>query len=202
MSYQEDLKQAILSNNVLDPEDLHHEFVSGMHGRKLDFDLMPTGGSFYKQWMDANVQYIRENYATQPDMILGVADGANRMAISIALGLGNGIIGLTTDKISPKSVALSKVAKDFISTHKPEFVLIVEDVGTAGTTSASAAAEALAAGAKKVSVLNTWQRREHLEKLEEAGVEYDSIIKDFLPTYQPEDCVYCKQGVKFIPHAK
>ena len=36
-------RQHILAAGVLDPEGVHHEFVSGMHGRKLDFDTIPTG---------------------------------------------------------------------------------------------------------------------------------------------------------------
>lgn len=201
MSYLEKLKNKILTNGTLDPEDLHHEFVSGMHGRKLDFDLNLTGGQFYEEWMDACAKFIKENYKIRPDMILGVADGANRMAISIAARLPGSVLGLTTSKTTPKSVELTKVADNMISSYKPKFVLIVEDVGTAGTTSASAAVAALKAGARKVSVLNTWQRREHLEKLEEVKVKYDSMIKDFLPTYQPDECVYCKAKVAFVPHA-
>lgn len=201
MSYLDDLKNTILTNGTLDPENIHHEFVSGMHGRKIDFDLNLTGSEFYEQWMDACAQYIEENYKDMPSMILGVANGANRMSISIAARLPGRILGLTTEKETPKSVVLNKVADDLISSYKPELVLILEDVGTAGTTSASAAKAALAAGAKKVCVLNTWQRREHLEKLEEAGVEYDSMIKDFLPTYEADACEYCKQGVELIAHA-
>jgi orotate phosphoribosyltransferase len=151
--------------------------------------------------MDACAKYIQENYADEmPDMLLGVANGANRMSISIASRLSGMIYGLTTNKLTPKSVELTKVSDDFIASYKPKYVLILEDVGTAGTASATAALAALKAGAGKVTVLNTWQRREHLEKLEEAGVEYDSMIKEFMPTYEPVDCELCKNNVKLIPH--
>lgn len=200
MSYLDELKHKILANKVLDPEDIHHEFVSGIHGRKLDFDSIPTGSELYEEWIDACAQFIRENYKGQPDMIVGVANGANRMAVSIASRLANRTYGLITEKLTPTSVGLARVSQDFISSYKPAFVLIVEDVGTAGTTSATAAAEALKAGAKKVSVLNTWQRRERLERLEQAGVDYHSMIKEFLPTYEPDACTYCKKGIKLVAH--
>jgi orotate phosphoribosyltransferase len=186
---------------VLDAEDLHHEFVSGMHGRKLDFDKIETGSEFYLQWVDVCVNFIRENYNPLPDIILGVANGANRLAVSIAAGLGEGTLGLMTEKESPKSSRFYPSVEDVIRGYKPKHVLVVEDVGTAGTPSATAALKALEAGAQTVSVLNTWQRRERLEKLEEAGVEYRSIIVEMMPTYEPDQCEYCKTGVKLVEHA-
>lgn len=200
VTYIDDLKKRVLSEGVLDPEDVHHEFVTGMHGRKLDFDKILTGSEFYLQWMDAMVKFIQENYPEQPDMILGVANGANRMAVSIAAGLGNGTIGLMTEKETLKSSKLHKSVEDVIRGYKPKFLLVVEDVGTAGTTSASAANKAKEAGAQRVEILNTWQRRPSLERIEEAGYDYKAMIHEDMPTYEPDACEYCKNGVKLITH--
>ena len=57
--YLQKLKDRVLSEGVLDSETIHHEFVSGMHGRKIDMDKIETGSDFYMQWMDASVKYIK-----------------------------------------------------------------------------------------------------------------------------------------------
>lgn len=198
--YLEDLRSRILSEGVLDGEDIHHEFVSGVHGRKIDMDKIETGSEFYQQWIDACVQYIRDTYEKPPEMIIGVANGANRLALSIAAGLGDGVVGLITEKETSKSSKFHKTVEDFIAGHKPGFVLVVEDVGTAGTTSATACQKALDAGAQNVEVLNTWQRSETLAKLDEAGMKYRSMIHEPMPNYQPDECEYCKSGVKLVEH--
>lgn len=194
------LKSRVLSEGILDDETIHHEFVSGMHGRKLDFDKIPTGSELYLLWVDAYVDYIKANYPEQPDVILGVANGANRLAVSIAAKLGGGTMGLMTEKETSKASKFHPSVEDVIRGYKPEFLLIVEDVGTAGTTSATAAQKALEAGAQRVEVLNTWQRSDALTKLEEAGIAYKSMIVDPLPNYQPDDCAYCKSGVELVKH--
>lgn len=198
--YLKKLRSRILSEGILDGEDIHHEFVSGLHGRKLDFDKIETGSEFYLEWVSALVQFIREEYDSQPEVILGVANGANRLAVSVAAGLGNGTIGLMTEKETSKSSKLHKSVEDVIHGYKPKNLLVIEDVGTAGTTSASAAKKALEAGAQKVTVLNTWQRNQNLSKLDEAGVAYKSMILEPMPNYEPDACQYCKDGVKLVEH--
>lgn len=198
--YLQKLRDRILSEGVLDGEDIHHEFVSGVHGRKIDMDKIETGSEFYLQWMDACVKFIQDNYDEQPDMVLGVANGANRMAVSIAAGLGGNTIGLMTEKETSKSSKLHKTVEDVISGYKPKRLLVVEDVGTAGTTSATAAQKAKEAGAQKVTVLNTWQRNETLVKLDEAGFNYKAMILEPLPNYEPDACDYCANGSEFVPH--
>ncbi len=196
--YLESLRERILTEGVLDPEDMHHEFVSGMHGRKLDFDRIETASSLYEDWTDAFAEYIRTEYQQQPNALIGVANGANRLALSIAAKLKNGAVGLITEKDTPKSAKPVDSSLDYLSSYKPDFVLVIEDVGTSGTSSASVCRAVIEAGAKKVEVLNTWQRREQLEKLDEAGFSYQAMIKEVLPTYAPEACDYCANGVKLI----
>ena len=200
MTKIDELKSRSLTEGVLDDETIHHEFVSGLHGRKLDFDKIPTASDLYELWVEAYIEYIQNNYQVQPSMIIGVANGANRLAVSIAAGLGNGTLGLMTEKETSKSSRFHPSVEDIIRSYKPKFVLIVEDVGTAGTTSATAAIKALEAWVQSVEVLNTWQRSESLTKLEEAGISYRSLIVEQLPNYPPESCEYCKQGVKLVEH--
>lgn len=197
----QELEAAILSSNVIEGEGTHSEFVTSTHGRKVDMDLILTASELYEQWTDVISSYIQENYETQPTALIGVANGANRLAVSLATKLPNRPFGLMTEKASSKSVKLSVSVADIITQYQPEFVLVLEDVGTSGTSSLTAVKELKAAGAQHVEVLNTWQRTEKLYKLEEAGIPYRSIIKHLLPTYQPEDCEYCKAGVELIKHA-
>lgn len=201
----ETLKQHILESGVLDGADIHHEFVSGLHGRKIDFDTIPTDSELYRLWVEVTADYILTSYAPLPEMILGTANGANRLAVSVAAKIQHGILGLTTQKLTAKSVELSTVAEEFITSLTPQHVLILEDVGTSGTTSATAALSALKHGAIKVTVLNTWQRSDTLKKLEENNIEWQSIIHERLPNFTPEECRengLCAQEITLIPHAK
>lgn len=201
------LKQHIMDSGILDPEDLHHEFVSGMHGRKLDFDAIPDGDPLFDEWVEAYADAIRDLF---PDklkdiVIVSVANGTNRVVPLVAEKLGNGATHLITDKASPKSAKLSDEAAQKLPELLARFFVVLEDVGTRGTTSASAVQALRQGGAKDIEVINTWQRREHLEELEAIDVPHHAMIKEMLETYTPEDCKangLCAAGAKFIEHAK
>lgn len=200
---------------VLDPVGVHHEFVSGMHGQKLDYDLLETGGPMYGRWVGVNVDFIREDVATQmgggavPEVIVGVANGTNRLALDVARQFEGTALGLVSEKdpANSKRLYLPSLSKAVISALEPDLVAVLEDVGTTGSNSVQVAKGVREAGAKEVVVVVTHQRREQLERLEEAGVPYLSIIKDPLPTYTPADCQalpggFCAQGWEFIPRPK
>jgi hypothetical protein len=74
----------ILEAGVLDPPNVHHEFVSGKHGRKLDFDTIDDESDLYKEWVGANVDFISDQFSQIPEVILGVANGTNRLALDVA----------------------------------------------------------------------------------------------------------------------
>lgn len=203
-----DFKQKIMNSNVLDPEGLHHEFVSGLHGRKLDFDLIESDSDLFKQWVEVVTGAIKMLYKDIPTgklVLLSVAGGTNRLVGPVADKIGGGVTALLTEKTSPKSVRLTEEAKKKLSELNPDLVLALEDVGTRGTTSATAVLSAKEAGAKKVEALNTWQRSEVLDELEAIGAKYQAIIKELLPNLTPEECRkngYCAKGWKLILHAK
>ena len=201
--------------NFLDPEGLHHEFVSGMHGRKMDFDSIPTESDLFEEWADVAADAIRQQYAGEAlgtMVLLSVANGTNRLVGPVARRLRESatpmrMVPLETRKISAKAVELDDDAVKAFQELHPDFVLVIEDVGTMGTTSASAAVAARQAGARRVEAMNTWQRRPILEKLVEVDVRYTSIIHEDLPTLTPEACRtepegYCAQGWALIEHAK
>ena len=203
----EDFKKHIIESDVLDPEGVHHEFVSGLHGRKLDFDVIPDDSELFREWVQVVAQKVAELYPDIPLRrlaLLSVAGGTNRLVGPVAEAMGGGVTSLLTEKISPKEVELTTEAKKNLKELRPELVLVIEDVGTQGTTSASAVRSATEAGARRVEALNTWQRSHSLIKLDEIGANYNSVVKELLPNLTPEECResgYCAQGWKLIEHA-
>lgn len=207
MANIEAFKTHILEGGVLDPAGVHHEFVSGKHGRKLDFDTIATDSELYSEWVDANVDFINHEFSsTPPEVILGVANGTNRLALDVARRFNGTALGLVSEKDAQDSkvLRLNQLARRVISGILPELVVVVEDVGTTGSNSVQVASEARNAGAKKVIVVPTWQRQPHLTKLDEAGIAYIPIIGETLPTYDSDQCAidgFCANGDEFIPRA-
>jgi hypothetical protein len=198
----------INSGYVLDPEGTHQEFVSGKHGRKLDFDNIDREGQLYDEWISVTAGFLQEEFPTLPEMIIGVANGTNRPALDTALRIVDGsigeVIGLVSakDKANSKKLYLGAIATEAIKVKKPELVVVFEDVGTTGSNSVQVATACLKSGAQSVEVVTTWQRREKLEKLDEANIPHRAIINEPLPTYDPEECKehgFCAQGWEFIP---
>lgn len=200
----EAFRQNILdSGYVLDPEGIHHEFVSGMHGQKLDFDNIEEDDNLYKQWTDVAANYIRDRYVPLPEMIIGVANGTNRTALDTARHFDGDVIGLVSkkDPQNSKKLWLGGIASRAIAQMRPNLVVVLEDVGTTGGNSVQVATACLDRGAKNVEVVTTWQRRAELEKLDEANIPHRAIINEPLPTYTPEDCQdhgFCAQGYELI----
>ncbi|HEV7453747.1 MAG TPA: hypothetical protein VGO07_00640 [Candidatus Saccharimonadales bacterium] len=197
----------VTAPNVVDPEGVHHEFVSGMHGRKLDFDAIPTDSPLFDEWVTVTAQAIGRLYDGQAlgnHVLLSVTNGTNRLVRPVAGLVKGGIVPLQTKKVSPKAVELTAVAAETFAAMEPDFVLALEDVGTKGTTAASAVAAARKAGALRVEVLNTWQRRPELEELVGIGAVYNSMIHEDMPTLTAAECQasgYCSQDWELIEHA-
>ena len=198
----------ILEAGVLDPPTVHHEFVSGKHGRKLDFDTIDIDSELYQEWVYANVDFIGHEFSRTPEVILGVANGTNRLALDVARRFNGQALGLVSEKDANNSkiLSLNWLAARVISGIKPELVVVVEDVGTTGSNSVQVAVHARELGAKQVVVVPTWQRQPSLGKLDEAGISYIPIIGETLPTFDKEDCEtvgFCAvEGALFIPREK
>lgn len=204
-----DFRERILTDpvGVLDPEGvIHHEFVSGNHGRKLDFDKIPTDSDFYIEWVSVYARAIKARYADRmPDALVGVANGANRLSTSVSGLLGNSVLGLTTVKLDAKTVELDEDSIEKLGGVK--FALIIEDVGTTGSTTGTAVTSLRDLGVRRIEAITTWQRNASLPKLDELRIPYGSLIPEPLPMFTPEDCAsnpegFCNQGVPLVPHAK
>jgi hypothetical protein len=197
----------IIEQGIVDPYGMHHEFVSGMHGQKIDFDLIETGTPLYEEWVDINVSFILQNFNPLPEVILGVANGTNRLAKDVANKFDTITTGLVSEKDpeNSKILFLSKLAKEIITIARPALVVVVEDVGTTGSNSVQVATDAREIGAQRVEVVTTWKRRQELERLDEAEIPYRAIIDEPLTTYTPEECRqigFCALGWEYIERTK
>lgn len=209
----ETFRQHIVDDgSIMDPEGVHHGFVSGVHGQKLDFDKVSDGSELFGEWVDVSAHDINVHHLYLPRFVLGVANGTNRLALAVAdrlTDISEGteqVEGLVSakDPDNRKRLFLPEVTLEAISAEEPELVVIVEDVGTRGTNSVQVAEQALLAGAKDVVVQVTWQRGIALTRLEERGVRYRAIIKEHLPDFEPEACRsaedgFCRRGWQFVP---
>ncbi len=205
----ENLRERILTDpvGVLDPPTQHHQFASMVnHGRKLDMDKIVTGSGLFWQWVDTYSQWINEMYEGQkPDAILGIANGANRLATTMAASVG--AIGLETFKVSSKEVALTDASRRALERIDVGFVLEIEDVGTTGGTTSSPIAELRELGVQRIEAAHTWIRNPGLKVLDSMGIPYGAVIHEPLPTFSVEDCQnlpegFCRQGVLLIPHGQ
>ncbi|MDB5168862.1 MAG: hypothetical protein JWO41_218 [Candidatus Saccharibacteria bacterium] len=197
------------SGQVIDLEGIHSEFVSGMHGQKVDFDKLGDQDELYGDWVDVNADYIEEQFPRLPEYILGVANGTNRVVHSVARRMNGRVVALESrkDKDNDKVLYLPPNVEKIITLTRPALVAVVEDVGTTGSNSVQVAVAAKEAGAGEVIVVTTWKRRPQLERLEEAGIEYMAIIDHPLPTFTPEDCEtqpdgFCARDWEFKPRKK
>lgn len=198
----------INSGYVLDPEGTHHEFASGMHGQKLDFDNIASGDPLYPEWVDATVTFLEEEYSPLPEVLIGVANGTNRLSLDVARHFGGYMLGLVSakDTENNKKLYLPEDTKEALKRAQPGLAVVLEDVGTTGSNSVQVAVAA-AGYVPTVEVLTTWQRRSSLERLVAENIPYSAIINDPLPTFSPEACQtdpngFCARGWDFIPREK
>lgn len=192
-----EFEKLILSrDDILDPEGTHHVFASGLHGRKIDFDKISDDDPLYAQWVDLNADFINEHYYKLPAIVVGVANGTNRLASSVAHKLGEGTLSLSTAKSvsSEAGILLPSTAFELIHDSRPDLALVLEDVGTTGGSSLQVAEQVGRAGARNVEVLITWQRGKQVHALDAVGIPHNAIIGSQLPAYQPEECGYCQDG--------
>lgn len=203
------LRDRILNDpiGVLDPPTQHHQFASLVkHGRKLDMDKISTGSEFFWQWVDTYAQWINEAYKGRtPDALVGIANGANRLATTMAASVG--AFGLETYKVNSKTVALTDVSRLALQQSGATFVLLIEDVGTTGGTTSTPIPELREIGVGRIEVAHTWIRSENLPALDSLRVPYGAVNHEPLPTFDENDCRnlpegFCNQGVLLIPHGQ
>lgn len=202
-----EFKQKIIDSGIVEGEGVHHVFSQGLHGQKIDFDLIGDNSELYDNWVNLTAEFITQNYDNLPDVVVGVANGTNRLAVSVAEVLGGDVAGLVTVKPdeSRNQPVLTNESIKKIQEIKPSSTLILEDVGTTGTNSSSVYRSLKQAGVENVEILNTWQRNENLPHLDNEGAKYKAVIKDVLTNYTPKECQesgFCSKGWKLLNHGK
>jgi len=186
----------------------HHEFASGNHGRKLDFNKITTDSDFYIDWVAIYARAIVASYPNNlPDALIGIANGANRLSESIAHLLGKQVLGLTTQKINTTSVRLNEEAIDAMKVYNVQFALTIEDVGTTGGTTATAVQHLQDIGIERIESFNGWQRNSSLPYLDQLDIPYNALIVHPLRMFTPEACHtdptgYCHNNIPLIAHDK
>lgn len=208
MANVEVFKHNLIDAGIVDPNGVHHEFVSGLHGQKIDFDSVPDESDLFQEWVAVFGDAIDLRYPAQDYpkiVVMSVANGTNRVVDPIAERLGPRATAIQTVKVSAKAVELTPEAIEKLLRADPDMVVAAEDVGTKGTTSASAVVSARKVWNGPIEAMNTWQRRPELEELIGIGATYSSIIFEPMPSLTPEQCLstgFCAQGWQFIEHAK
>jgi len=195
-------------HGILDPPSLHHEFVSGNHGRKLDFDKIPTGSDLYIQWTALFARVIKAIYkGGEPNTLVGIANGANRLPRSLAPLLGEGVLALTTEKEGSGSVKLDSISTALADedVRNQDLVLIIDDVGSTGGTAASVVSSLRKVGFSRIEAMYFWQRSPNLPAFDDLGISYKAVITEELPMFAPDECLaepegYCHQGVSLALH--
>jgi adenine/guanine phosphoribosyltransferase-like PRPP-binding protein len=209
---EENFKQIVLVEGrygVLDNVNLsHHEFSSGLHGLKLDFDKVPTYSDLYMNWTSLMYRAIVETYADEeerPDALVGVANGANRLARHIAPKFGLKATSLETEK--DKELSTIKLNLDGLRKvrrfNRPRFALVIDDVGTTGGSASKVAEQLLDEGVERVEAFFGWIRNPELTSLNFIDVVYNGLVRYDLPSLSPEVCEdygYCSDGVPLIEY--
>jgi orotate phosphoribosyltransferase len=193
-------KNNIVAAGVLDPKGIHHEFRGGLHGQKLDFGKIDVASPLYSEWVEKTAGFLGSEFPKLPDAVIGVAEGTNRFALDVAKKLGEGVVGLVSQKNdSDKNVLeLSESAQEYISSREPGFLVVLEDVGTTGSSSVQVADASLESGAEDVAVVVAWQRRIALDRLDAVGIPYRALIREILPDYESDACHFCQEGWDLI----
>jgi len=199
-----------LESNSYDPEGVHHEFNQGLHGIKIDFDSALEGTALYDEWVavtaaDLDLRYSKSLLGRA--VLIGVANGTNRLARHVATALDCGAVALETQKLDKGIIKLTPDSIAALHDIDPELAIITEDIATRGTNGASVVLSTLLhapPSLRRVEVSHTVERGVP-EKLLELSVPYHSLIIRAMQNYTPEECYnngYCAAGWKLIPYGQ
>lgn len=193
-----------------DPEGVHHEFNQGLHGRKIDFDEVLEGTPLYEEWVDVTAADLWERYGPARlgrAVLIGVANGTNRLARDTALALGCGAVALDTVKIAKGDIQLTVESAELLNATKPQLAVVTEDIATRGTNGSSVALSThfqRPLELEDIIVAHTVERGIP-QRLIELGFPYHSLIRRHLPNYRAAECRargYCADGWTLIAYGQ
>lgn len=194
---------------ALDPVGVHHEFRTGVHGRKYDLSKL-EGSRLYGDMVDLNVGLIEGDMAEdQPLVIVGIDSGTIDFAKDVAEKVEHPNVQAVKTEKHPETNALSftELARDAIWAlrgYGPKVVLL-DDVGTTGSTLVPLFVDAVDyLEADDVIAQYTIQRNKTLSRLE-GKYRYRAVVVDPQRDYTPEECAkrgWCSRGWELKPYTK
>ncbi|MCA9331851.1 hypothetical protein KC968_02830 [Candidatus Saccharibacteria bacterium] len=212
MTYAKTYQQALERAGVKD-DSIHHEFVSGAHGVKLDFDVTHKNRSslLYMAGVMMKASMIMRDFEGSDRIgVLGIDTGTTQHARDVATvilssGFGARVFSLTTVKSiqnGQKFIELTDETKELLVDHRITSVAIDDDVGTTGSSTAQPIPIMRDLGVQDTAVYYDWVRNPRLPRLDELQVAYRGMIEAWLPDYQPDDCILCDSGVPLVPYGR
>lgn len=201
-----ELEQMIMAEpNVMDGEDVHHELAGGGHGRKLSLKEIPEESQTYNHLIKTEAGAITALYDTLPNVIIGMANSANRIARDASEELDGSVEQVVTEKNRFGHVIPTYAGRVLLRRLKPDFALVVEDVGTTGRTVAKFIEKLeIKYSIPRIEVLFTWQRQPTLTILQRRRIAHNAIIDTELKTYySAKECLedkegYCHNNIRLI----
>lgn len=186
----------------------HHEFRDGLHGYKADYGrVAPDGSNMFYEGAGLVADHIsdHQHYSGIPQAIVGVANGANKLALAVAEELGPGVIGVQTAKnrYDPSILELPLSSRWSLIDIRPEFALVLDDIGTSGSTTAQVANLCIDLNIPRVEALYLVQRSTNLHYLGRIGVAYQTVIYHPMINMTEVDCQKsgpCSVGVELVEH--
>ncbi len=177
---------------------IHQEFKKGQHGIKVDFGhaAIAEGTALFSEWVDVTHDYIEGEYRQLPDGLVRVDSGTNALVGAVIKKFGTHVLDIATEK--KPDIGLTHAARKIITHERPNFLLVLDDVGTTGSTTRSVVDQIERLGVPRVEVLYALQRTVSLPYL--ARVAVQSMIRRPMPTYEPEQCRYCHEGYELIEY--
>lgn len=203
-------RRAVLHAGVKD-DGIHHEFVSGLHGEKLDFDRVyqrrrsPT----YLLGLVLKGQLIHDISPNDRIGIVGIANGATQHAVDLSRYMQFRYPYLsdsplvTTKRIEgqQKIVELTSESHHTLGSQSIDTVVLDDDVGTTGSSTAQPVPDLLNIGFDDIFAAYDWIRSDHLPYLDELGVPAYGLIEEVLPNFTPSQCNevgLCMQGLELV----
>ncbi len=200
----ERLERMIMAEpGVYDPPNVHHEFAGGGHGRKLSLIEIDQNSPTYILMIETEAETIKNLYYPLPDVLVGMANSANRIASDTSKYLG--ITALETEKNELGNIVPTFLARLALKKIEPEFMLVIEDVGTTGSSVAKFINNLQSKyDVPSIEVLFTWLRQPELPILKRKNIPYSTVINHPLKTYSSaKECYedplgYCANGIQLI----
>lgn len=212
----EEFKGRLLAAGIKD-EGVHHGFKTGVHGEKLDFDVVKRGTRLWDEWADLTARLVHQTHpGPAPPALESTANGTVDLTEDVAANLdryGNydgAVAVIHTEKIENPDgttfIRLTEAAKKILWLVRPTVIRKIDDAATTGSTTAYTTADLRSFGVEDITAVYTWMRQLYLPHLETAGVRYVGVIDNHeLPSYPPEECrasKFCADGVPFIPYGQ